>query len=265
MTHTLLHHRVATTHAHPVHHFIVGQHCAKLRTPVHHRLAEIGDAIVHQYFLLLILTHGFPLLGSKREFLALCGVNAFSATLREVADEFLDGLGTLALGAVEGVEHLLKGPLCPMIIMWVTRAHLAVPVEAETDIVELTAVAGDILGSGLGRMLSGLYGVLLSGKAIGIIAHGIKHIESLQPFVAGINVAGDIAQRMTHVQSCSRRIGEHVEHVVLRFAFVFNNMIGLVVDPSLLPFFFNFPEIVLHYLMSDYDFLIGYTNTLQNY
>ena len=64
LAHLLLHNGVATTHTNAVYHFVVGQHRAQFGTPVHHRFAQISNAIVHQRSLLGVLVHSFPLLGS---------------------------------------------------------------------------------------------------------------------------------------------------------------------------------------------------------
>ena len=80
-----------------------------------------------------------------------------------------------------------------MVIAWVAGADLAVPVVAETDAVELRVVACDILRGCFLGVLSGLDGILLGGESIGVIAHGVEHIEAVEAFVARENVAGDVA------------------------------------------------------------------------
>ena len=48
------------------------------------------------------------------------------------------------------------------------------------------------------------------------------------------------------MQACSRRIGEHVEHVELLAVSILCNLVGLLFYPSFLPFFLNLSEIVVH-------------------
>ena len=166
--------------------------------------------------------------------------------LREVLHQLGDGLRALALQAVEAVEHLLEGPLGPVVILRVAGAHLAPPVERESYLVQLFAIAVDVVHRRDGRMLSGLNGILLGGQSVGVVAHGVEHVESAQALVAGIDIRCDVAQRVSHVQSRAAGVGEHVEHVVLRPALVFRHLVGLLLHPPFLPFLFNLPEIVFH-------------------
>ena len=104
----------------------------------------------------------------------------------------------------------------PVVIARVTGAYLAVPVKRETYLIQLFAIAADVVGCGDGRVLPRLDGILLGRQSIAVVAHGVEHIEALQPFVAGIDVAGNVAEGVTHMQSRTTGIGEHVQHVVLR-------------------------------------------------
>ena len=122
-----------------------------------------------------------------------------------------------------------------MVILGVAGAHLALPVEAEADLVELFAVAGYVLLGGHSGVLSGLYGILLGGQAVGIVAHGVEHVEALRTLVARIDVRGDVAQRVAYVQAGSRGIGEHVEHVEFGLVVIRLDVIGLFGGPGVLP------------------------------
>ena len=51
---------------------------------------------------------------------------------------------------------------------------------------------------------------------------------------------------MTHMQSRTRRVREHVEHVEFLFLLVFSHLVGFVFHPLALPFLFNFVEVILH-------------------
>ena len=52
-------------------------------------------------------------------------------------------------------------------------------------------------------MLTRLDGILLRREAESIVSHGVQHIEALLPFVTGIYIGGDIAQRVPHMQACT--------------------------------------------------------------
>ena len=55
LAHLLLHHWESATHRHSIDNLVVGKHSAELWTPVHHRLADVCDAVVHEHLLLLNL------------------------------------------------------------------------------------------------------------------------------------------------------------------------------------------------------------------
>ena len=246
LLHLLLHHGESAAHAQSVDHLVVGQHGAQAGTPVHHGLAQVGYAVVHEHLLLFLLLPAVPFVGGEAEFLGLCHIEALGTFLGEMLHEGADGKCLPSYVAIVGVEHLLEGPLCPFIVAGVAGAHLAVPVEAEAYLVELFAVTVDIVHRGDGGVLSGLYGILLGGQSISVVSHGVEHIESLLALVAGIDIGGDIAQGVSYMESGSRRIGEHIEHIEFLLVLVLFHLIGLLFNPSFLPFFLYFPEIVFH-------------------
>ena len=246
LAHLLLHHGMATALAHAVHHLVVGQHRAQGGAPVHHRFAQIGNAVVHQHFLLLHLAHGLPFLSREAEFLAAGSVEVGRALFVEMLHEALNRLCALALLAVEGLEHLLEGPLRPVVIVAVAGADFAVPVEAEPDVVELFAIAVDIVDGRNGGMLARLDGILFGGKSVGIVAHGVEHVEALQSLVAGVDIGGDIAQGVTYVEASARGIGEHVEHIEFLLRFIYFNVVSFLSGPSLSPLFLNVFKVIVH-------------------
>ena len=164
-----------------------------------------------------------------------------------MSDEVFDRL-SLLLGLIEiAVKHLLEGPLRPLIVNGVAGAHLTVPVEAEAYLVELLTVAVDILHRRHLGVLARLYGILLGGQAIGIVAHRVEHVIALQTLEAGVDVAGDISQRMAHMEARTAGVREHVEDVELLFALVLGYFIGLVGLPIVEPFLLYFLKIIFHW------------------
>ena len=137
-----------------------------------------------------------------------------------------------------------------MIVTWVAGTHLTVPVERESYLVELFAIVIYVVCCSLLRMLSGLYGILLGWKSVGIISHRVQNVEPSQPLVPRINVGSYVSERMSYVQSGAGRVGEHVEDIVFLLRLVLCYLVGLVVNPGFLPFLFNFSEIVIHCLSS---------------
>jgi len=63
------------------------------------------------------------------------------------------------------------------------------------------------------RVLSRLDGILLSRQSKGIIAHRVQDVKALLLLVTTINVRGDVAQRVTYVQTRTRWIREHVQNI----------------------------------------------------
>ena len=144
--------------------------------------------------------------------------------------------------------------------MRIAGAHLTVPVKAEADLVELLAVAVDVLLRGDGGVLTGFDSILLGGESVSVISHRIENIEAVEPLIACIDVAGDVSQRMTYMQSCAGRVRKHVEHVVFRAVRVLCDLVGLMVDPLFLPLFLNLSEIVVHvYIISCFIVSLSYT------
>ena len=90
-----------------------------------------------------------------------------------------------------------------MVILRVAGTNLAVPIEAEANLVELLAVAVDVgYGSNL-WVLTGLDSILLSRQTISIVTHRVQYVESVQTLVACIDIASDITKWVTYVQTSS--------------------------------------------------------------
>ena len=96
-------------------------------------------------------------------------------------------------------------------------------------------------------MLTRLNGILLGRKPKAVEAHRVQHIKAFESFITRNNVRSNVAQRVSYVQTCSRRVRKHVEDVILGFTVVNFSLVGLVFFPKLLPFFFNFAVIVFHF------------------
>ena len=116
---------------------------------------------------------------------------------------------------VIAVEKLEEDPLRPLEVFRIGRVHLAVPVVAETEHLDLPLEGGDVLRRRLGRMRAGLNGVLLGGQAERVPAHRVEDVEAAHPLVAREDVGGGVAFRMADVQARPARIREHVEDVKL--------------------------------------------------
>ena len=208
LSHLLLFHRETAAHTHTVNHLVIRQHRAQPCTPVHHCLAHEGNPVVHQHVTLLLLVHRLPFLSREVQFLRLCHtklIQPFRTLLLKISHQLLNRtslssrMALLSLGGgwegaftKERAKHLLERPLRPLIIARCTSPHLSVPVEAETNLVQLLTISVNILERRLLRVLTCLNGILLSRKTIRIITHRVQHVISLQPFETSIDVTGDI-------------------------------------------------------------------------
>ena len=246
LAHHLLLDGETAAHRHALAHLVVGQHGTQFRTPIHHRIAQIGNAVVHEHVVFLCLGHGIPLVGSKFVSAVGVGIASRGAVLLEMGHQLIDGTGLVKLGVVIALEHLQEGPLRPLVIGGVTGAHLTVPIVAEADLVQLLTIAGDVLIGGDFGVLAGLDSILLGRQTIGVITHGMQHVEAFQALVTRIDVAGNVTQRMSHVQTCSRGIWEHVENVELGATVVNFALIGVIFTPILLPLFLYLFIVVVH-------------------
>ena len=74
----------------------------------------------------------------------------------------------------------------------------------------MTVLRGDDRG-----MLSGVNGVLLSGKTEGVPPHRVKNIEPLHALVSGVDIGGGVAEWVANMETRPRWIREHVEDVDL--------------------------------------------------
>ena len=97
-------------------------------------------------------------------------------------------------------------------------------------------------------MLTGLDGVLLCGKAKGVITHGMQHIEALQALVTGKDITGNVSQRMAYMKTRTTGVREHVQHIVFGFVLVDLGLIRLVLGPPFLPLFLDLYKIIIHIL-----------------
>ena len=246
LLHPFLLHRIAAAHREAVAHFVVGEHRAQLRTPVDHRVGAVGETVVLKHPFAFAFVPAVPLRRREAQLLRAGGVDVPGAAGREGGFEFGDRPGPPGPFVVVVAEHFEEGPLGPLVVFRIARAHFAVPVEREPDLVELLAVAGDVALGRCGGMLPRLDGILLRRQSECVVAHRVQHVESLLTLVARVDVRGDVAERMAHVQPRARGVGKHVEHVEFRPRGVSLDLVGLMFFPVSLPLGFQLFEIVFH-------------------
>ena len=140
----------------------------------------------------------------------MVGVEVLVAVLLKVCDEFGDGSGFLLGFIVPVFKKQAKNPLGPLVVLGFTGTYLAIPIERETDFIELFAEAFYVGFGGNGGVLSGLDGVLFGRKSERIEAHRVEYVKTGKAFVSGYNIGGDISKGMANVQTGPRGIGEHI-------------------------------------------------------
>src|SRR5438046_3167168 len=88
-------------------------------------------------------------------------------------------------------------------------------------------------------MLAGLDRILLGWQAEGVPPDRMQNIETAEAFVARDDVGRGVAFRVPNVQTCAARVGEHVEHIVLRPRRIEAGLAGIkrVKKPALVPDF----------------------------
>ena len=249
---------MATTFRYTINNLIICKNCSKCRTPVYHGFIKESNTPVHEQFLLCGFAQCVPLIGCDFYLVCACCIDITTTLLTQFFNKFRDWFCFFLVVVVITVEHLYECPLCPVVVAWITSSYLAAPIEAETYLVKLFAIAVDILLCCYCRVLSCLYSILFGWKSICVVTHRIKYIETLKSFETCKNVRSNISKRVSYVQSCSRWIGEHVKNIEFLFVTVFIHTISVVFFPPLLPLLLNVVKIVCHI----FNFIISTTSSL---
>ena len=98
-------------------------------------------------------------------------------------------------------------------------------------------------------------GVLLRRQPETIESHWVQDVKAPHPFVAAVDVAGDVPFGMADVEPRAAWIGKHVEDVALGLAAIkpglprSPRLIGLLLLPMGPPFGFDGLEIVLAFFL----------------
>ena len=89
---------------------------------------------------------------------------------------------------VPRIEELNEDPLCPFVVGRIRGLEFTRPIQAETDIVELLAVACGIYFRSFFRVLARLDGILFCRQPKGVLSHRVQHIKTFLLLVASINI-----------------------------------------------------------------------------
>ena len=96
-------------------------------------------------------------------------------------------------------------------------------------------------------MLSCFQGILLGWQTKAVETHRVKDIKALKLFIPAVDITGNIAERMAHVQACATWIGKHIQHIIFGFRLIQGYLKYTCSRPFFLPFTLNFSEIVIHF------------------
>ena len=180
--------------ADPVDDLFVGQHRPQLGAPVHRRLDLVGQTMVVDVAANRVGAFGPDVIGDR---------------------QFGDGTSLLLLRVVPGVVDDEENPLSPAEVVDIGRRDLAVPVETQTEHLQLTAEVRDILLGRLPRVDPGLFGVLLGGEAESVPPHRVEDRETVHPLIARDDICGGVSFRVADMQAVSARVREHIQDIRL--------------------------------------------------
>jgi hypothetical protein len=74
----------------------------------------------------------------------------------------------------------------------------------------------------------------------------MEYVESVQALIPGIDIRGNVTQRVTDMEARTGGVGKHVEYIEFGFGGINGDLESLVGFPVRLPSGFNFPEVVFH-------------------
>ena len=214
MAHRTTLHGESSDFTFPINDFLICQHGAELRAPVHRFVRNISE----------------------------------TDAVRIRSSVGRDRLCLVCERVHPGIVKLEKDPLRPFEILGIGRADFAGPVVAEAERLKLSAEVVDIALGGDARMLAGLDRILLGGKTKGIPAHRMQHIVTLEAVITGKDIGGGVSLNMADMQTVTTRIRKHIEHEIflrprpeIRISGI-GRTEDLCADPMLLPAGFKFRE-----------------------
>ena len=113
--------------------------------------------------------------------------------------------------------HLQEEPLIPPVVLGQASRNFTRPVVSESEAVHLRLHRGNVLKRPLPRRRVVLDRRILGGQSERIPSHGMQHVVAVHPHVARQSVADRVIADVSHVQR-ARRVGKHLQHVVLRLS-----------------------------------------------
>ena len=112
--------------------------------------------------------------------------------------------------------ELLEYPLSPLVELGIARRDHLAPVVVKAKLLELSRECLYVLLRKSVGVVARVYRILLGGKTEGVVAHRVKDVVALHSLHSRDYVRSGISLGVTCVKSDTRRIREHIKHVILR-------------------------------------------------
>ena len=141
--------------------------------------------------------------------------------------------GILAVDQPLG-QHVDEQRLLLAVVFGIAGGEHPRPVEAEAQRLHLADHRVDVAVGPVLRVPAGGHGRVLGRHPEGVEAHRVQHVEAVLFLVPRDHVAHRVVADVTDVDA-ARRIGEHLQHVVLGLVTLAGGLEGQGVFPGLLP------------------------------
>ena len=148
----------------------------------------------------------------------------------------IDGVPVHRARALVGnalLEHAQEQPLVPTVVVRAASGYLTVPVNAETQRLQLALHISDVVVGPLRRRHLILHGSVFRWQTERVPAHGLQHVATLHAHEAADDIANGVITHVAHVQSPTR-VGEHAQAVILLARRVFHGTESAVFIPPTL-------------------------------
>ena len=145
--------------------------------------------------------------------------------------------GVLAIGQA-AIEQLEEQPLGPAVVIAVTGRLFPIPVDGQTQLLQLTPHLLDIAVSPVPWIDVALDRSVFRWKSEGIPSHRMKHRSAAHPLNPGDHIRDHVIAHMAHVQ-CPRGIRKHRQGVEAVVVDRFRSRIQTVSFPARLPALFD--------------------------
>ena len=130
--------------------------------------------------------------------------------------------------------HLKENPLAPLVVFRVTGIKHTIIVVGKAHATHSFNCLLYILMRPDASLSIVLNCGVFRGEAKGVKTHGVKHIKTAHASLSSHCIANGVVACMTHMQ-VSRRIREHLKHILLGFRGILIGLVELFFFPDFLP------------------------------